>query len=304
MQKPIIIITGPTASGKTGLAIDIANILKGEIINADSLQIYKENPIISAQPTINERKNIPHHLFGYIMGSENYNIVKWINDAINVINNIKSTPIIVGGTGFFLKHLIFGLSNIPDVSQNTKEEAATLLNKIGNYKFYHLLKEIDPKSAEKIDPHNTKRLLRAYEVYKETGKTINSWENSYFFPINRFKMIIIEPDREKLYKNCNQRFLDMLEIGALDEVRHLIAKNYNPIMGVMKSHGIPELSKYISGEWNLNQAIEKSQQVVRNYAKRQITWNKHQYSSLELKKLVISDPRAEFYSALEFCKNY
>lgn len=300
MQKPIIIITGPTASGKTGFSINLAKKLEGEIINADSLQVYKENPIISAQPTFDERKNIPHHLFGYVMGDENYHIARWINDSVEIINNIKSTPIIVGGTGFYLKHLIFGLSNIPEISEKTKQETLMLLNKEGNSNFHRILKEIDPSSAEKIDPNNIKRLFRAYEVYKETGKTIDSFECTSFFPISRFKLIILEVEREHLYQNINQRFLKMLENGALDEVKNLISKNYNPVTGIMKSHGVPELIKYISGEYNINQAIEKSQQVVRNYAKRQITWNKYQYTREDLKKLVLKNSKAEFDSALEF----
>jgi tRNA dimethylallyltransferase len=301
-MKPIIIVTGPTTSGKTGFAVDLALKLRGEIINADSLQVYKENPIISAQPTVEEQKDIAHHLFGYVSGDEEYNVARWIKDAIEVINKSKSTPIIVGGTGLYIKHLIFGLSNIPDISFKTKEEAKELLEKIGNENFYATLKNVDPISAAKISPNNIKKMLRSYEVYKETGKAHSSWESTPYFPLERFKLVILEPDREMIYPKCNQRFLEMLENGVLEEVENLKNQNYNPLMGIMKSHGVPELVKYLNGEYSLTEAIDKSQQVTRNYAKRQLTWNKHQYNHPQLARIVIRNPKTEFSSALEFCK--
>lgn len=283
-DNKIIIITGPTASGKTSFAIKLAQEIDGEIINADSLQVYIENPIISAQPTAIEKQNIPHHLFGYVKGDEEYNVARWIKDACNCIKSLNKTPIIVGGTGLYLKHLIFGLSSIPDIPNEVKSQATELLDKLGSDGFHKSLSELDPEIAAKIDPNNAKRALRAYEVIKFTGKSILDWqkENISYFPISNFQMKILEPNREALYKNCNQRFLDMLELRVLEEVKHLMAQNYNPISGVMKSHGVPELSKYLSGEWSLEQAIEKSQQVTRNYAKRQTTWFKHQFKHPEL----------------------
>lgn len=283
-HKKIIIITGPTASGKTGFAVKLAQEIDGEIINADSLQVYTENPIISAQPTSLEKQNIPHHLFGYVKGDEEYNVARWIKDACKCIKSLKKTPIIVGGTGFYLKHLIFGLSSIPDIPNGIRDQAMELLDKLGNNKFHKALSELDPEAAAKIDPNNAKRALRAYEVIKFTGKSILDWqkENIRYFPISNFQMKILQPNREALYKKCNQRFLDMLDLGVLEEAKHLIAQNYNPISGVMKSHGVPELSKYLSGEWSLEEAIEKSQQVTRNYAKRQTTWFKHQFNHPEL----------------------
>ena len=304
-RSKIIIIAGPTASGKTSFAIKLAKELDGEIINADSLQIYSENPILSAQPTALEKQNIPHHLFGYVSGGEEYNVARWIDDACNKIKNINKTPIIVGGTGLYLKHLMFGLSPVPDIASEIRQEARELLDKVGSDEFHKILQKIDPGSAAKIEPNNSKRALRAYEVIKATGKSLLDWQgqNSQYFPLSSFKLIILQPDREILYQNCNQRFLDMLDLGALEEVKYLLTKNYSPIMGIMKSHGVPELSKYLLGEWSLEQAIEKSQQVVRNYAKRQTTWFKHQFSHSELQVHTSTQHNQEYHKILEFIKN-
>jgi len=291
-MKKIIIIAGPTASGKTSFAIDLAKQIGGEIINADSLQVYKENPIISAQPTLQERQNIPHHLFGYVNGDEDYTVARWINDAKAKIAAIK-TPILVGGSGFYLKHLIFGLSNIPDIPDRIRIAARALHSEIGNLEFYKLLKEIDPLAASKLEPNNYTRVLRAYEVIQLTGKSVYEWQgdNIIHFPISSFSLMILQPERQVLYQNCDKRFLDMLDNGALEEVRYLMQQNYRPSSGVMKSHGVPELIKYLSGEWSLEQAISRSQQVVRNYAKRQTTWFKHQFNHPELAVTAIKLPR-------------
>lgn len=286
----IVIVAGPTASGKTSLSIKLAQDLKGEIINADSLQVYKENPIISAQPTKQEQKNIPHHLFSYVSGGEEYNVARWIDDSKEKIETLE-TPILVGGTGFYLKHLMFGLSPIPDIDIQTKLEAEHLLKNIGLKEFYSALKELDPVTAADIDYNNARRVLRAYEVIRSTGKSISEWqkENIQYFPLSSFRVIILNPEREILYQNCNKRFLEMIDLGVIDEVKNLLAKNYSSSSGIMKSHGIPELSKYLSGEWTLEEAIAKSQQVTRNYIKRQTTWFKYQFNHPELKIHFVQD---------------
>lgn len=290
MTKKIIIVTGPTASGKTNLSIKLAQDLKGEIINADSLQVYKENLIISAQPTIQEQKNIPHHLFSYVNGDEEYNVSRWIGDAKDKIETVEA-PILVGGTGFYLKHLMFGLSPIPDIDAETKLESETLLKNIGLKEFYQILKQLDPVIAADIDHNNARRVLRAYEVIKSTGRSISEWqkENIQYFPLSSFRLVILNPDRQILYQNCNKRFLEMIDLGVIDEVNNLLEKNYSPISGIMKSHGIPELSKYLRGEWSLEEAIAKSQQVTRNYIKRQTTWFKYQFNHPELQIHFVQD---------------
>jgi tRNA dimethylallyltransferase len=302
-MNKIIIIGGPTASGKTSFAIKLAQELDGEIINADALQVYSENIILSAQPTIEERENIPHHLFGYIKGSESYNVAKWIEEVRSCLQKIKKTPIIVGGSGFYLKHLMFGLSAIPDIPIEVRQQATDLLNQAGNDKFHQIFAALDPEVAIKLEPNNANRVLRAYEVIQATGKSISYWQNKKvsFFPTSVFKLIILQPDREVLYQNCNQRFIDMLNAGALEEVEYLLRQDYSPIMGVMKTHGVPELSKYFKKEYNLDQAIDKSQQNIRNYAKRQTTWFKHQFHHQD--KYVIDNALKQFNQMVAICRD-
>lgn len=305
-EYKIIIVAGPTASGKTSFSIKLAQALEGEIINADSLQIYSEIPILSAQPTSYEKQNIPHHLFGYIKGDEEYTVSRWIDDASACIKNSKKQSILVGGTGFYLKHLIFGLSPIPDIPEDIRLQARQLLEETGAIEFHSILNQIDPRTASLIEQNNAKRALRAYEVIKATGKSISCWQgqNIGYFPISSFKLIILAPNRELLYKNCNQRFLDMLDLGAIEEVKQLLKKQYPPLSSVLKSHGTPELTKYLSGEWSLEQAIVKSQQVVRNYAKRQTTWFKHQFNHPELDVCFVENSIEEFEIIARECKKF
>lgn len=291
-MKKIFIIAGPTTSGKTAFAIELAKKIDGEVINADSLQVYKENPIISAQPTKLEQQNIPHHLFGYVNGGEDYTVVRWIEDVRSKLSTISRVPVIVGGSGFYLKHLIFGLSAIPDIDSEFREEVRQLHNKIGNFDFYNLLKMVDPQVASKLNHNDYKRVMRAYEVIKFTGKSIDSWQknNINYFPISAFSMVILQPSRDLLYANCNQRFLNMIKQGAIEEAEHLMKQGYDPRKGIMKSHGVPEIISYLKGELSLSEATLKAQQAVRNYAKRQTTWFKHQFNDPNLDIECINSP--------------
>lgn len=301
-----IIISGPTATGKTNFAVKLAKELNGEIINADSMQVYAENPIISAQPSIEEKQNIPHHLFGYVKGYETYTIARWIDDASSKINAISNIPILVGGTGFYIKHLVFGLSNIPEIPLQIKANLRTKLEELGPKEFYESFKAADPDSAAIINANNIQKILRAYEVIEATGRSIRYWHSNIsrnFSPAS-FKLFVLIPDREIIYNNCNHRFIEMLNMNVIDEVKYLLKQGYNPYSGVMKSHGVPELTKYLNGEWTLDQAIIKSQQVVRNYAKRQITWFKHQFDDSELVPYFINNPEKEFRDVLEECRKF
>lgn len=304
-KNEVFIVAGPTASGKTNLAINLAKKFSREIINADSLQVYKENKILSAQPTAKERNNVPHHLFGYVKGDEEYNVAKWIEDVVPKISSIDSGSILVGGTGFYLKHLIFGLSSIPEIPIEIRQETRWLFEKLGPIDFYKILKDIDPIVASKIDKNNGHKTMRAYEVIKATNRSILEWrkENKTYFPINSFKVVILFPDKKKLYENCNQRFLNMLNQGAIEEVKYLMTKNYNISSGIMKSHGVPELMDYLLGKCSLEGSIEKAQQVVRNYAKRQITWFKHQFNHVELKHFFVQDVVNQDKEIIEFLEN-
>lgn len=292
-MKQIIIVAGPTASGKTKLAIDIAEKIGASVINADSLQVYKENPIISAQPSLNERRGIDHFLFGYISGIEDYQIARWLRDVKKIIEESKNSLVIVGGTGFYIKHLLYGLAEIPEIPFAARNMAREMQVAMGNQKFHKLLEELDPEAAKIIDPNSYKRVLRAYEVVKYTGKSILTWQldsKNFAMNLDNIKMVVIAPERESLYKLINERFINMLNNGAIDEVKNIINLNCNPLQGIMKSHGVPEIISYLKGEITLQEATQKAQQAVRNYAKRQTTWFKHQFNDEKLRKIVISAP--------------
>ena len=304
-KNEIFIVAGPTASGKTSLAIKLAKKFSREVINADSLQVYKENKILSAQPSVEEQDGVTHHLFGYVNGDQEYNIAKWLEDVVPKINSIDKGSVLVGGTGFYLKHLVFGLSSMPDIPIEIRQETRQLFEELGPIDFYKILKNVDPLAASKIDKNNGHKTMRAYEVIKATNKSILEWqqENKTYFPINSFKLIILLPDRKKLYENCNQRFLNMLDQGAIYEVRHLMSKVYSASSGVMKSHGVPELIDYLLGNCSLESSIERSQQVVRNYAKRQITWFKHQFNHIDLKHCFVTDAEGQANEIIEFLES-
>ena len=275
---PVIFITGPTAIGKSELALKIAKKFNGEIINSDSMQVYKELKILSARPSIEDQKKINHHLYGHITGSNRYNVSKWCEDIIPIIkknkkNNILS--IIVGGTGLYIQTLLEGMASIPNFSEEYKKKSNDLLLNLGLEKFYKEVYKIDSESCKKISKNDTQRLKRIWEVYHATGKTLNQWiekNHKTFFNNYDYKIFLFIPEREKIYKKVNNRFSKMINIGAIKEVKKLNSLNFELSLPIMKAHGVPEISKYLNGSINLNECILKGQQVTRNYVKRQITW--------------------------------
>ena len=278
MIKPLIFIVGPTAIGKSALAIKLAEKLNGEIINADSMQVYLNLNILTARPSKKDQKLIPHHLYGYIDGSIRYNVASWCNDINNIIkkNNKKGAySIIVGGTGMYVDKLLHGLVQIPSIPESIKKESKKLLLKIGINNFIDKVKNIDEKSLNKISKNDTSRLRRIWEVHKYTHKTLTFWlnnKNKYFLSNEKYQLYLFTPNREEIYKRINSRFINMINNGAIEEVRKLLSLNLSSSLPVMKAHGVPEISKYLSGSINIEDCIAKGQQVTRNYVKRQITW--------------------------------
>ena len=286
-NKPILIIAGPTASGKTDLAINIAQNGNFEIINADAMQIYSDIPIISAQPTMDERNSIPHWLLGHMQGDVIYSAAWWLEEAVRAIHDIRArnkVPMIVGGTGMYIKALIDGLSKIPTIEPEIRNLARDLYNIEGQEKFYKLLNAKDPKTIDRIKPTDTQRMIRAYEVFKQTNSSIFDWQEMPIekqFAPESFLFIQTDINRKILHQRINNRFITMVESGALDEVEYII-KNYNsPILSITKAHGVPELSQYILGNISLATAIDKGQTITRQYAKRQITWFRHQVKNIQ-----------------------
>ncbi len=266
-------IFGSTASGKTSYAIELAKRIDGVVINYDAMQIYKEIPIISAQPTIEERAGVEHLLYGYLSVYEKSSAASWKMRALDAIDSViknGKTPILVGGTGMYLKTLIDGLSNIPDVPSAVVDALA----KRNTDDMYQQLKDLD--NSVTLKPNDRQRIIRALSVLLHTGKPL-----SYFHTLAQyekrydFHLIWLKRDREVVYNNINKRFRQMIADGALDESRAL-AINYNVLNSLPKAHGLRELIRFHLGDISLEDAILSSQQQTRNYAKRQMTWARHQ----------------------------
>jgi tRNA dimethylallyltransferase len=281
-NNKILILTGPTASGKTSLSVALAKSMKFEIINCDAMQVYTDIPILTAQPTEAERENIPHHLYGYLSGDINSSVANWLTLAHHTVDNILYTerrvPMLVGGSGLYIKSFIEGMSKIPIIDSTIRDSARSLINQIGNKEFFNILSEKDP-NAHRLNIGDTQRILRAYEVMEQTGQSIFEWHKKDEKPkynTNDFLIINVTMDREELIKRIDDRFLIMVENGVIDEVDYVKNNYSDPNLTILKAHGLPEISKYLDKELSLNEAIEKAQINTRQYAKRQRTWIRHQ----------------------------
>jgi len=276
MKNKITIIAGTTASGKTAYSIELAKKIHGEVINCDSMQIYKDIPILSAQPNMKERNDIPHHLFSIIGLNDKFSVGHWLKLAIKKIEEIKDrkkTPIIVGGTGLYIKALIEGITETPQISDEVKNKVSELASP------YEALQKADPVTAEKLNPSDLIRIKRALEVFHETGKPISELHQkpvNHIFSRTDFHLIQIHRDREIIYDNINKRFLDMIENGSIEECKKAY-ELYGDI-NYPKAHGLPEIIKYLNHEIFYDEMVSKSQQNVRNYAKRQLTFFRHQFT--------------------------
>lgn len=278
MKNTIYFITGPTASGKSKFAIDLSKKIKGEIVNADSMQIYKELKIITARPSQLDNKKIKHHLYGYVDGSNRYNVEKWCQDASKVIESLNKkniNPIFVGGTGLYIDTLINGIASIPSVPESIRNDSKNLLEKVGKEEFYKIVKKIDEDSIKLIFPNDIQRLRRIWEVFKYSNKKFSEWKknkNKKFITSLDYKILLFLPDRKKNYERVNKRVLTMIKSGAIEEIENLLKFNYNKDLPIMRAHGVPEISAYLKNKITLEDCIKKIQLVTRHYVKRQNTW--------------------------------
>lgn len=278
----VTLIVGPTASGKSAYALDYAQKHNGVIINADSQQLYKSLPILSAQPSEKDQSIIPHKLYGFLDDSDFITAIKWAEIATQEIKSAwadNKHPILVGGTGFYIKALLDGFSPIPDVPLTVRDEWNAAWDELGSDNFYNHLITDDPLIIGKINPNDKQRLVRAREVLSHTGISIIEWQTKapiQNFPEAQYDVHIIMPTREKLYKRCNERILTMLNDGALDEIRNLYNIIGDTFPPSTKALGYSEFLNHIKDELSLNDAIEQTAQITRNYAKRQTTWFRHQ----------------------------
>ncbi len=281
-RRYALIVAGPTASGKSALAIDVAEHFHGTVINADSMQVYRELRKITARPSIADESRVPHRLFGVMNGYEACSAGAWTRMAVDEIHAAfaqNRLPVVVGGTGLYLQSLSAGLSPIPSIPEAVRTRARARLGELGTAAFAAEVAELDPVSAERLAPADTQRLLRAWEVFMHTGRTFSAWRDVPRvkpLPEVRFATIVLAPPRQQLYGAIDARFVAMMDDGALDEVRALLAMGLDRGLPVMKALGVPELSAHLQGRLERDEAIARAQRASRNYAKRQLTWGRHQ----------------------------
>lgn len=281
-KKPVLVIGGPTASGKSGLALLMAEQFDGVIVNCDSMQVYNGLPILTAQPIREYFDRAPHKLYSVFEPLEMCSATKWRELAIEEINSAHSKnqlPIVAGGTGFYINALIRGLSPIPDIDSEIREKLNKKHQEMGTKEFFSEFKKLDPVTAKLLDSQNPQRIIRAWEVLEGTGKCLSEWQLVPPIPPPNdfdFKVVTIMPDREKLYEKCNKRFEWMFNSGAIDEVVEFKEKYPIEKMSLKNALGYKEVCEYLEGTMSKDDAIDRSQKITRHYAKRQMTWFRHQ----------------------------
>ena len=283
-QSKIILISGPTASGKTNFAAKIAKKIQGEIINADSMQVYKILKILTARPNKIEQKDIKHHLYGVVDLNKKFSTGQWLELAIKKIKNIKKKkkiPILVGGTGLYFQSLINGLVKIPEIPLKFRNKVRLMSKREGQKKFYKKLLKLDPKVKDKFDPNDTQRSIRAYEIKSYTDISMYDWlaRTESEFKNSDFLKLYIETKREKLIERINLRTLNMINGGAINEVKKFLKLKIRKDQSVNKVIGIAELTQYLNHEVTLEEAKELISIKTRQYAKRQATWARTKMTS-------------------------
>ena len=284
LKSKIILISGPTASGKSNFAIKLAKEVRGEIINADSMQIYKELKILSARPDPKNYQKIKHHLYGFHNVKKNFSTGDWLKLAIKKINEVKKrkkVPVLIGGTGLYFKALSEGLVNIPNIPIRFRNKIREEHKKLGQKKFYQKLLKIDLISKNKINPTDVQRTIRAYEVKKFTNKSLHDWfkDTKSFFKEGDFFKIYIDFPREELIKRISKRTNLMMKLGAINEVKKFIKLKVKKDKSVNKAIGVGEIKEYLNNEKDLKEIIEKISIKTRQYAKRQNTWARSNMSN-------------------------
>ena len=283
LKSKIILISGPTASGKSKFAIQLAKKINGEVINADSMQIYKELKILTARPKLKDIKIVKHHLYGFKSVKDNYSTGNWLRDAKSKIKNIKKKnkiPILVGGTGLYFKALTEGIVKIPEIPFNIRNRVRKKQSKIGQIKFYSELIKLDPLCKSKIDKNDTQRSMRAYEVKKFTNKSLFDWYSETYsdFTHDSFIKLYVDYPREKLLEKISLRANEMLRDGAINEVKKFYKLRIRKDLSSQKVIGLNEIKEFLDKRLDLNVLKEKISIKTRQYAKRQSTWARGQMS--------------------------
>ena len=277
LKSKIILISGPTASGKSKFALKLAKKIDGEIINADSMQIFKEIKILNARPSTKDKSNIKHHLYGFLSVKKNFSVGDWLKKCLTKISEIKKrrkVPIIVGGTGLYFKSLVDGLAKIPKISKRNRDKVRILHKKIGQKRFYKKLIKLDPLCKNNININDQNRSIRAYEVYIQTNKSLYTWfkNTTIHFQNKDFEKIFIDISRDEVVKNLSSRIEKMIKAGAVQEVKRFNKLKVKKANSSFKIIGIREINELKPDKTNLCLIKEKITIKTRQYAKRQMTW--------------------------------
>jgi len=274
-----LLVAGPTASGKSALALALAECLRGTIVNADSMQVYRELRVLTARPTPAEEARVPHKLYGVRPAAEPGSVAWWRAEALAAMraaHDADRLPILTGGTGLYFAALTHGLADIPDPGPQARAEARALLHDLGAPALHTRLTAVDPATAGKLQPNDGQRIARAWEVWRGTGSGLAAWQARRGEPAPwRFTAILLDPPRADLRAAIATRFAAMLAEGALDEVRALLTQHLDPALPAMRAHGVPELAAVLRNEITLAQAGRRTELVTGQYTKRQATWFRH-----------------------------
>jgi tRNA dimethylallyltransferase len=277
-----VLIAGPTASGKSALALDLARRFGGAVINADSMQVYRDLAVLTARPTPQEEGEAPHRLYGHVDGAVNFSVGHYLLDAAAALAQARREgrlPILVGGTGLYFRALLDGLSDVPPVPADVRERVRSAAEGRGTPALHAELLARDPAMAARLRPSDRLRILRALEVVAATGQSLLAFQGKKQpGPLAGAvtARIFLAPERDELRRRIDARFVAMVERGALDEVRALAARRLDPMLPVMRAHGVPALLAHLSGAMSLDEALRRGQGDTRRYAKRQFTWFRHQ----------------------------
>lgn len=283
--SPVVIIAGPTASGKSSLALEVAEAFGGEIVNADSMQVYRELRVLTARPDDADLARVPHHLFGTLSASERCSAGRWLEMAAPVLDDIRARgklPVVCGGTGLYLKTLTDGLAPVPPVPEELVASVETHFDNVGGEAFLAELGKVDPEAASRLPATDRQRLVRAAAVFAATGRTLTDWQAEQ--PTGpgyaaRYFTLTMLPGRAALYRKIEERFDAMLAAGAMEEAEAFHALGLERNLPASRAVGVAELMRVLDDEWDLQTAVTKAKTASRNLAKRQFTWFRRQIHS-------------------------
>jgi tRNA dimethylallyltransferase len=304
MEPRIWLIAGPTASGKSELALRLAEAADAEIVNADSMQLYRDLRVLTARPSPEEEARAPHHLFGIVDAAVGWSVGMWLRAAHERLVSLAEAhrPVVLaGGTGLYFRALTKGLAEIPPIPAHVRKEAEAEYDLMGESAFRGRLGAHDPAAAARIEVGDRQRLVRAWEVFAHTGTPLTDWQQSGE-PVlsgDQWRAVALEPPRDLLYARCDARLETMVTSGALDEVEALMARNLDPDLPAMKAVGLRELADYLRGEASLAEAVNAAQRETRRYAKRQLTWMRGQMAGWPRLTAETADEQWRQFLALE-----